>query len=137
MDIHQRGIFLGTLPAAKFDWERSKNIIKKFVRGLYYHHHTICLGNNVDFDIFCINHQVSEHGMKEFLAQPFMEPIFKNLITVNLGQGTVRYGYKIASDNPKYSYWMFNFYGNYLHYVCFVKPKASATEAKQLEIDKH
>lgn len=118
VDIVTSGIYLGTLPALELDWSRIENIISKFVKGLYFYYQGSALGNQTQimvkgFDLEQIEKLLNESNMKSLL--PYLQKH-------SLGQGTVKYAFAVAGDNPHASWWVFNFYDNYLTFIAFTKP---------------
>lgn len=121
-DIHRGGIYLGTNPSIQWDWPRIEHIIIKFTRGLYFHHFNECLGNNVSFRIRCLNPELPDTALKEFMSLPSIQSAISNSKRFNIGNGTARYSFTITNDNNRFGFWSFNFYENYLTFYSFVEP---------------
>lgn len=118
VDIVIKGIYLGTAPALELDWNRIAGVITKFVKGLYFYHQQKALDNETriivrGFDI---------EQIEKFLNETDMKPYLPSLQKRSVGPGTVKYAFAIAGDNPKASWWIFNFYDNYITFMAFTKP---------------
>lgn len=98
------GIFVGARPAFTYSAKRLLNVIRKTVKGLYYHH--ICLPIPVPYD-------VKDFQLRPRLAKSFI-PLVQALRRYDMGTDAFSYRYVVDEKEPGLSYWFLMFYKDVL-----------------------
>lgn len=88
--------------AIKWDSRVHDAVIERTIRGLYFHH----TGN-----VLQKRTKLSVQWLKEVPSDPKLAALLERCETVSIGEDQVIYKYAIYGENPKYSFWVFDFYG--------------------------
>jgi hypothetical protein len=101
--VSDDGRFLIEEMGREIDRERITRSIKKFVRGLYYHHYKERLVDDVQMTVFYAP-ELAEDYLAEVIAPLTYEP------TRVIGDGAFRYKFKRGVQEPEASIWVLSFY---------------------------
>lgn len=96
VDVHSEGgIFVGTRPAFTYSAKRLLNVIRKTVRGLYYHRLRVPIP---------VPYDVKDFQLRPRLAKSFI-PLVQSLRRYDIGTDAFSYRYVVDEKKPGLSYW--------------------------------
>jgi len=94
------GIYLGDAEALKFPKRRINPVVKRIVRGLYWHHCRKSLLPDIDFLV-----------VKDPEISGIVDIIQNHTNLCSVEAGTFQYRYGVAVEDPDQSVWLLRFYG--------------------------
>ena len=120
--MSQGGIFLGERPAFHVDLARLDKVVRRIVKGLYWHHWKVAVPQEFKVDAF------SEHGVadlspaaKEQLRHLVIEPVLEQPV-FSIGDDVLRYRFLCMSDIKSASAWCLEFYSD-VRFIALVGPE--------------
>ena len=94
------GVYLGDADALKFPKRRINPVVKRIVRGLYWHHYGRSLLPDIDFLV-----------VKDPDISGIVDIIQNHTILSSVEAETFQYRYGVAVEDPDQSVWLLRFYG--------------------------
>lgn len=106
------GLYLDKRYIFDVDTERIFRVVKKIIRGLYYHETGNRLDNNCEVDVHS-NDTLSDNSPEilQDLQNKILIPLSNKTPTI-IGRQTFSYRFHIADENSYFSVWILTFYGN-------------------------
>jgi hypothetical protein len=93
------GLYLGDAEALQFAERRINHVVKRIVRGLYWHHYRISLLPDVSFLV-----------LKDPDISGVVNIIQNHTKLVSVEAKTFQYRYGVAAEDPRQSVWLLRFY---------------------------
>jgi len=97
--VSTNGIYLGAATSVLWDSEAHDAVIERLVRGLYFHHYGVIIGEKANVKAYWFNG----------LPSSDLDSYYCNTI----GDGAFRYYFNKAIDEDYSSIWLFQFYGGH------------------------
>lgn len=104
------GLFIGNKHFLDVKLERLNKVAERIIKGLYYHHTNVILGNDyksIAYITDCLK-DLSDTQCWENIKKLFESLQFEKSHLI--GNNVFEYKYKIANDNDKISLWIMKFY---------------------------
>jgi len=119
-DAYYGDLYLGKRYTFKANMEKINRVIKKIIKGLFYHHYGRRLSKNYRVGIF-EDEQVPEE----------LFGLLEQLKTKEIGEGVFRYKHKLVTEDKNNSVWSLNFYkNNFVQFICYTGNKKYAKDSK-------